>query len=320
MEGILRGQDQRPVGRRHEHRRIRGSTRTWPATSLERLEFLVVQDMYHTTETAQLADLVLPAAGWGEKDGTFINSERRIGVIKKGRRAPGQALSDFNIFRLIAEAWGCGEMFRRLGLAGGRVSDSEGTARAASRATSPASTDYRMLEECGGIQWPFVKGQETGAEGQGTIQSQQRSSPDSQLSTLNARLFQERRLFADGRFFTPSRRAKFLFDAPRPLPEAPSPRYPFLLLTGRGSASQWHTQTRTRQSAVLRKLYPERQYVEIESGGRPRTRSPAGCGGPGGITARLAARECVSDSLRPARTGLHTDARRDNEPVDRRGL
>jgi assimilatory nitrate reductase catalytic subunit len=84
-----------------------------------------------------------------------------------------------------------------------------------------------------------------------------------QPSPLSPQPFAERRLFADGRFFTPNRRAKFLFDAPRPLPEPPSPRYPFLLLTGRGSASQWHTQTRTRQSAVLRKLYPERQYVEI---------------------------------------------------------
>ena len=57
---------------------------------LDRLDFLVVQDMYQTTETAQLAHLVLPAAGWGEKEGTFINSERRIGLIKKVARAPGR--------------------------------------------------------------------------------------------------------------------------------------------------------------------------------------------------------------------------------------
>ncbi|HUS61583.1 MAG TPA: molybdopterin-dependent oxidoreductase, partial [Acidimicrobiales bacterium] len=48
---------------------------------VERLDFLVVQDMYTTTETAQRADLVLPAAGWGEKEGTFINSERRVGLV-----------------------------------------------------------------------------------------------------------------------------------------------------------------------------------------------------------------------------------------------
>jgi len=44
----------------------------------EKLEFLVLQDMYHSTESAQIADLVLLAAGWGEKEGVFINSERRI--------------------------------------------------------------------------------------------------------------------------------------------------------------------------------------------------------------------------------------------------
>eukprot|EP01031_Cornospumella_fuschlensis_P010915 gene10915-biopygen9184 len=49
----------------------------------EKLDFLVVQDMYATTEIAQMADLVLPAAGWGEKEGVLINSERRLGVIRK---------------------------------------------------------------------------------------------------------------------------------------------------------------------------------------------------------------------------------------------
>ncbi len=99
---------------------------------LDRLDFLVVQDMYHTTETARMADLVLPAAGWGEKEGTFINSERRIGVTKKVRRAPGQALSDFSIFRLVANAWGCGEMFDKLGFTRRGVSITQG---AFSRAT-----------------------------------------------------------------------------------------------------------------------------------------------------------------------------------------
>jgi assimilatory nitrate reductase catalytic subunit len=74
---------------------------------------------------------------------------------------------------------------------------------------------------------------------------------------------QERRLFEDGRFYTPTGRARFLFEEPRSLSEPPSARFPLVLLTGRGSASQWHTQTRTRQSAVLRKLYPERPFVEI---------------------------------------------------------
>ena len=53
-----------------------------------RLDFLVVQDLYADTDTARLGHLFLPAAGWGEKEGTFINSERRIGLVKRVRRMP----------------------------------------------------------------------------------------------------------------------------------------------------------------------------------------------------------------------------------------
>jgi assimilatory nitrate reductase catalytic subunit len=203
---------------------------------LGRLEFLVVQDMYHTTETAQVADLYLPAAGWGEKDGTFINSERRIGLVKKVARAPGEALADFSIFKLIAQAWGCGEMFREWDspeavfqilkrVSAGQPCDITGI------------RDYRMLDEAGGIQWPFPTG-------------------SSAVET-------HRRLFADGRFFHPDGRARLLFEDTAPMPEPPSDAYPLLLLTGRGSASQWHTQTRTGKSAVLNKLAPRSVYVEI---------------------------------------------------------
>jgi assimilatory nitrate reductase catalytic subunit len=203
---------------------------------LSRLEFLVVQDMYATTETAQQAHLVLPAAAWGEKEGTLINSERRIGLIKKVARAPGQALADFSIFRLIAEAWGCSPMFERWAspeavfqslkeLSRGRPCDMTDIA------------DYQMLDACGGIQWPYPEGGND--------------------------LAAERRLFADGRFFHEDGKARFIFDQPGRMPEPPSERYPLLLLTGRGTAAQWHTQTRTSKSAVLRKLYPAEVYVEI---------------------------------------------------------
>lgn len=203
---------------------------------LSRLDFLVVQDMYASTETAQLAHLVLPAAGWGEKEGTFINSERRFGVTKKVRRAPGLALSDFAIFRLIAESWGCGEMFRRWNspaaafqiikqLSAGQPCDITGI------------RDYAHMEAAGGIQWPF---------------------PADQPNELT-----QRRLFEDGKYYHTDGRARFLFEEPRPLPEPTNAKYPLQLLTGRGSASQWHTQTRTSKSAVLRKLYPASLYAEI---------------------------------------------------------
>ena len=205
---------------------------------LGRLDCLVVQDMYASTETARMADVVLPAAGWGEKDGTFINSERRIGRIKKVARAPGQALADFSIFKLVAEYWDCGEMFRAW-------RSPAATFQILRRLSAGQPCDitgidgYDALDERGGVQWPCPAGEAA------------------------ATLGTERRLFEDGRYYHPDGRARFLHEDPRPLPEPPTDRFPLLLLTGRGSAAQWHTQTRTAKSAVLRKLYPAEVYVEV---------------------------------------------------------
>jgi assimilatory nitrate reductase catalytic subunit len=204
---------------------------------LGRLDFLVVQDMYATTETAQRADLVLPAAGWGEKEGTFINSERRVGLLKKVRRAPGEALADFHIVRLLAEAYGCGEMFRRW-------DSPEAVFGLLTRLSEGQPCDitgidgYATIDEARGIQWPLPRGA-----------TADRSS--------------ERRLFEDGRFFTPNGKARFVFGEPSAPAETPCGEYPLWLLTGRGSSSQWHTQTRTRKSKVLEELSPRGAYVEI---------------------------------------------------------
>lgn len=221
---------------------------------LSRLEFLVVQDMYTSTETAQLADLMLPAAAWGEKSGTLINSERRIGTIKQIARAPGQALSDFRIFQLIAQACGVGSMFREWSspaavfqllkqLSKDRPCDFSGI------------EDYAHLDRSGGIQWPYPP--------QHTSESAINRVEPSQTQASVAGVAQERRLFADGKFFHADGRAKLLFEASRPMPEPPNDDFPLILLTGRGTAVQWHTQTRTAKSAVLQKLAPRHLYVEI---------------------------------------------------------
>jgi assimilatory nitrate reductase catalytic subunit len=200
----------------------------------ERLDFLVVQDMYATTETAARADLVLPAAAWGEKEGTFINSERRIGLVQRIAPSPGDALSDFAIVQLVARAmdvplgpqWETpAAVFETMrALSAGQPCDFTGV------------TGYPMLAEHGGIQWPLREGEAP--------------APD-------------RRLFGDGRFFTGDGRARLIAGDPQPLPESPSTRYPLLLLTGRGSASEWHTGTRTGKSPVLVKLGSRTPYVEL---------------------------------------------------------
>lgn len=224
---------------------------------LRQLDFLVVQDMFTTTETAQRADLILPAAGWGEKEGTFINSERRIGLTKKVSRAPGQALSDFNIFKLIAHYWGCGELFREWTspeaafqiikrLSAGQPCDITGI------------VDYKHLDECGGIQWPLPG--DAGRRREETEHANRGNSPPDVGGYEPER---ERRLFADGKFFTPDGKARFLFDPPRPVAEPTTEEFPFVMLTGRGTSAQWHTNTRTGKSAVLRTLYPANPYVEI---------------------------------------------------------
>ena len=201
----------------------------------EKLDFLVVQDMYSTTETARTADLLLPAAAWGEKTGTFINSERRISTLKQVRPAPGQALSDFRIFQVLAHTWGCGESFAKW-------TDPEAAFRLLQQISKDQPCEitgidgYQDLDAQGGIQWPH----------------QSQSPPE-----------QQRRLFEDKAFYTPSGRANFLFDPPAPLAEPTDEEFPFTLLTGRGTSAQWHTQSRTNKSKVLKKLYPEVLLLDL---------------------------------------------------------
>ncbi len=210
---------------------------------LAKLECLVVQDMYHSTETAEAADILLPAAGWGEKDGTFINSERRFGRFRKVRRAPGQALTDFSIFKLASHAFGCADLFEKW-------SSPEATFHILRKLSKNRPCDitgitgYDHLDQAGGIQWPLSK---------------------SQISNFKFQIPTERRLFSDGKFYHPDGRARFIFSAPTPLPEPTCSEFPFTLLTGRGTSAQWHTQTRTGKSAVLRKLHPASLHVEINS-------------------------------------------------------
>jgi anaerobic selenocysteine-containing dehydrogenase len=206
---------------------------------LKKLDFLVVQDMYDSTETAQLAHMVLPAAGWGEKEGTFINSERRYMLLKKVSHAPGEALADFHIFKLLAEAWGVGEMFKQWN----KPEDVFHSMKALSAGQPCDITgieNYDMIDEMRGIQWPLPSGAAV----------EKRS---------------ERRLFEDGRYYTKSGKARFIFADPKVAPELTSKQYPFILLTGRGTSAQWHTQTRTAKSDILRKLYSEDPYVEINT-------------------------------------------------------
>jgi predicted molibdopterin-dependent oxidoreductase YjgC len=243
---------------------------------LAKLDFLVVQDIYHSSETAKLADLVLPAAGWGEKEGTFINSERRIGTIKRVARAPGQALADFSILRLLADTWGCGELFSKWQ----KPADVFEAMKqiSAGRACDITGIDgYATLDRCGGVQWPWT------------------AADAATLGTPPV----HRRLFEDGRFYHNDGRARFIFTEPRSVPEPTCAEFPFTLLTGRGSVSQWHTETRTAKSPILRKLSPppnvevnptDARELDIRDGDLVEVGSRRG---------RAVVRACVTSTVQP---------------------
>ncbi len=112
--------------------------------ALERVDFLVVQDIF-LTETARYADVVLPAASFAEKEGTFTNTERRVQRVRKAVEPPGEARED---------SWIIAQLAARLGFDMGDVSAAAVMEEIASLTPSYAGISYRRLEESGGLQWP----------------------------------------------------------------------------------------------------------------------------------------------------------------------
>lgn len=150
---------------------------------LDQLDFLVVQDTCEGTLAAACADLILPSAGWGEKTGTFLTTERRLGLATPVREPPGNALADFEIFRTVAHYWGCEKFVEDWD----RPESVFQLLKEISRDTPWEFTgieDYAQIETLGGVQIPAV----------GPIASSRR----------------EKRLLEDGRFPTSTGRASFL--------------------------------------------------------------------------------------------------------------
>jgi anaerobic selenocysteine-containing dehydrogenase len=203
--------------------------------ALANLDFLVVQDGFHPTPTSELAHLVLPAAIWGEKEGIYTNSERRVSKVNKAVNPPGEAQSDFEIFLQVADKLECREelfphwqspadAFEEWRLVSkGRLCDYSGMT-------------YDSIESSGGIQWPFGAG-----------------SQENPADT--------RRLYADGLFATEDGRARLIPTHWSPFPEQPSAEFPFVLNTGR-TVEHWHTRTKTGAISILQQLSP-RAWLEM---------------------------------------------------------
>jgi ferredoxin-nitrate reductase len=225
--------------------------------------FVVVSDAF-LTETAALADVVLPAAIWGEKTGTFTNHDRTVHLSEKAVEPPGEARSDMDIFLDYAERMGltdkegapllpwerpeqCFEAFKRI--TRGRPCDYTGLT-------------YARLRGADGIQWPCNEEHPDGAE---RLYTDHRFGTDTSYTEdyghdlLTGAAF-ERKDHAD---MNPSGRAIFKSAEYVPPVEQPDGDFPFMLTTGR-SAYHFHTRTKTGRAPQLRAAAPS-MWIEISA-------------------------------------------------------
>ena len=196
--------------------------------ALKTVEFLVVQDGFHPTPTSELADLVLPAAIWGEKEGTYTNSERRVCKVNRAVAPPGEARADFQIFLDVAAALDCRERVFP-GWSSPEDAFEEWKRVSAGRLCDYSGMSYDAIEAHGGIQWPYPAGA---------------ADPTA-----------VRRLYKDGGFRTDDGRARLIPTGWEPFPEPPTSQFPFVLNTGR-TVEHWHTRTKTGQVPILERLSP----------------------------------------------------------------
>ncbi|MFH8929979.1 molybdopterin oxidoreductase family protein [Streptomyces pristinaespiralis] len=226
----------------------------------ERL-FVVVQDLF-LTETAQLADVVLPVATWGEKTGTFTNADRTVHLSDKAVEPPGEARPDLDIFLDYAARMD----FRDKD--GGPLipwHDPESAFEAWKRCSAGRPCDYTglsygLLRGGSGIQWPCTKDDPSGTprlytDGISWAHPDRCEAYGKDLVTgASTSVVEYRSLNPDGKAMLKA--AEFL-----PLHEAPSQEYPFQLTTGR-TVYHFHTRTKTGRAPQLNAAAPD-VWVEI---------------------------------------------------------
>lgn len=197
--------------------------------ALARAELVIVNDIYHPTETTLMADVVLPVAQWSERDGTVTNSERVISYMERAIKPPGEALPDWEIICRFARAMDYGSAFP--------FQSAEEIYEEYKRCTMGRDLDingvtYARLQQAS-LQWPCPT--------------------PLHRSTM--------RRYTDHRFAHPDGKARFIPHECEPPAETVDDEFPLVLTTGR-VRDQWHTMTRTGKISVLLKQEPK-PFVEI---------------------------------------------------------
>ncbi|GMG83691.1 formate dehydrogenase subunit alpha [Paralimibaculum aggregatum] len=185
--------------------------------ALAKLDHLVVQDIF-LTETANFADVILPASAWPEKTGTVTNTNRQVQMGRKALEAPGEAKEDW---------WITVQLARRLGLNWGYQHPSEVFGEMKMSMNSLKNITWGRLEAEGAVTYPSL-------------------TPDDPGQAV---------VFGDG-FPRPGGRAKFTPAKVTPPAEVPDHEYPMILTTGR-QLEHWHTGSMTRRASVLDWAEPE---------------------------------------------------------------
>ncbi|WP_143316372.1 molybdopterin oxidoreductase family protein [Clostridium sp. HBUAS56017] len=205
--------------------------------AMDKLEFFVVQDIYGNTDSSKDCDMYLPVVPGTKKEGTLINTERRISALRPAIEKSLDERSDYEVIYGIGQALGMGEIL-----------DNWRTPRDAFNLMKECSRNmpcdmtgvtYEGLENSNGIQWPFREGDILKED--------------------------QRRLYEDNKYYTPSKKAKFMFEEVQENPLPTTKEFPYILNTGRGSIGQWHTQTRTREIAVVEDVNIKDAYIYINT-------------------------------------------------------
>ena len=204
----------------------------WVREGLGKAELLVVQDIFHPTETTLLADVILAAAQWCEKEGTFISSERRIELVEKLIDPPGEAKPDYEIIWLVAHAMGFEVLF-------------------------PYNSPEEVFEEFKKV----TKGRI--CDMNGVTYKRLRGKIGPQLPCPDVDHPGTKRLFTDWKFPRPDGRASLLSREYIEPAEKIDAEYPFILITGRLS-SHFNTRTRTGRAPKLNAIAPK-AFVNIHS-------------------------------------------------------
>ena len=274
--------------------------------ALVRCPFVVVSDVTRDTDTTALGHVLLPALAWGEKSGTVTNSERRISRQRAFLAAPGEARADW---------WQLAEVAKRMGFAAAfdyagpheifaeyaRLTGTDNNGTRDLDISGCADLPRAGYDNLAPFQWPRPKSTSPMSRGKAAAVAPA-----------------DTRFFADGGFFTPDRRARFVATPVRAEPVVASGAYPFVLNTGR-IRDQWHSMTRTAKTARLMSHIAE-PFLAIHPADAARCgAAAAGLARVASVHGEIVVRVQVTESQRPGSVfvPMHwTDQQASNGRVD----